>query len=226
MPKALFVEMEAKAGAEADIESFLREALDTAEGEPHTRDWYALRFDEHRFAIFDTFEGNLHRLKHLLGGIGRRIVVKTLTELSGLPEMHSYELVAAKLPNGAGKPGAAYFVPFETKLGGGRDFGEVLVSARAIVEEEAAMLAWYALRSGPNSFAVLGFLADDAARDAHISGLFGERIRDTVGPFLEAPPAYRSAWVLGAKHSGWNAMTSAEQQMHPEQPVRVAPEAP
>ena len=225
MPKALFVEIEAKPGAEADITGFLHGALATAEAEPDTRDWYALRFDATRFAVFDTFDGNLGRLKHLAGGIGRGLVVKSMSSLTGLPDITSAELVAAKLPTGDAPTHHALYVPIETRLGQGRDFGEFLVEARALVEEEHGTVAWYALRSGPNSFAIVDFFADEAAREAHLRGAVAQGLAQQVGRYLDAMPEIRPAAVLASKRSGWDEIASAAQQMHPEQSVRIAPKA-
>ncbi len=225
MPKALFVEIEAKAGAEDEITAFLHGALATAESEPDTRDWYALRFDDSRFAVFDTFDGNLGRLKHLAGGIGRSLVVKSMSSLNGLPDITSSELVAAKLPTGDAPTHHALYVPIETRLGQGRDFGEFLVEARTLVEAERGTLAWYALRSGPNSFAIVDFFADEAAREAHLQGAVAQGLAQQVGRYLDAMPEIRHAHVLASKRSGWEQIASAAQQVHPEQPVRIAPEA-
>ena len=225
MPKALFVEIEAKTGAEDEITGFLHGALATAENEPDTRDWYALRFDERRFAVFDTFDGNLGRLKHLAGGIGRGLAVRSMSSLAGLPDITSSELVAAKLPTGDAATHHALHVPIETRMGQGRDFGEFLVQARALVEDEPGTIAWYALRSRPNSFAITGFFADEAAREAHLRGAVAQGLAQQVGRYLDAMPEIRPAAVLASKRSGWDEISSAAQQVHPEQSVRIAPEA-
>ena len=224
MPKALFVEIEAKTGSQEEIAGFLRNALETAENEPHTRDWYALRFDEQHFAIFDTFDGNAGRLKHMAGQIGRNLMFKSFTSLTGLPDFSTFEIVAAKLPNGGAHPMRALYVPIETKLGQGRDFGEFLVGAKAFVDEEAGTLAWYALRLGPNHFAIVDFFADDAGRDAHLQGYVASGLKEQVGRYLDAMPEIRHAEVLASKQSGWDSIASAAQQMHPEQAVRIGPE--
>ncbi len=223
MPKALFVEIEAKAGAEGEITEFLQGALATAESEPDTRDWYALRFDASHFAVFDTFDGNLGRLKHLAGGIGRSLVVKSMSSLNGLPDITSSELVAAKLPTGDVAPQHALYVPIETRMGQGRDFGEFLVGARSLVEAEHGTIAWYALRSGPNSFAIVDFFAEEAAREAHLQGAVAQGLAQQVGRYLDAMPEIRHAAVLASKRSGWEQVVSAAQQVHPEQAVRIAP---
>ena len=224
MPKAMFIEIEAKSESQDEIANFLRNAVDAAEHEPDTRDWYALRFDAQHFALFDTFDGHLGRLKHIAGEIGRGLVVKSFTSLSGLPDMSSSEIVAAKLPNGTTQARLALYVPIETRLGQGRDFGEMLVAAKQMADAEPGTIAWYALRSGPNDFAIIDFFADEEGRQAHLNGPIAAALKEQVGRFLDVMPEIRQAEVLASKQSGWEAIVSAAKQMHPEQPVRIGPE--
>lgn len=224
MPKALFVEIEAKAGSEAETVDFLKAALDTAKNEPDTRDWYALRFDDQQFAIFDTFDGQLGRLKHMAGEIGRNLVFKSFTSLNGLPDMSTSEIIAAKLPNGTAQAKLALYVPIETRLGQGRDFGEFLVAAKVLADAEPGTIAWYALRIGPNAFAIVDFFVDEASRDAHLHGKIAAGLGEQVGRFIDAMPEIRKAEVLASKQSGWESLALANKEMHPEQAGRIGPE--
>ena len=224
MPKALFVEIEATAGREEDIAAFLKDALDVAETEPDTRDWYALRVDARHFAIFDTFDGNLGRLKHLAGQIGRSLVFRSVSSLNGLPDISGSEIVAAKLPTGVARATVGLYVPIETRLGQGRDFGEFLLEAKTLADAEAGTLAWYALRMGPNSFAIIDFFEGEAGRTAHLQGAVAAGLQRQVGRYLDAMPEIRRLEVLASKHSGWESLVLAAQQVHPEQPVRIGPE--
>ena len=225
MPKAMFIEIEAKPGSQDEIAGFLRDAVDAAEQEPATRDWYALRFDDQHFGLFDTFDGHLGRLKHIAGEIGRGLVVRSFTSLSGLPDMSSSEIVAAKLPNGTAQAKLALYVPIETRLGQGRDFGELLVAAKQLADAEPGTIAWYALRIGPNHYAIIDFFADEEARQAHLNGPIAASLKEQVGRYLDVMPEIRRAEVLASKQSGWESVASAAKQMHPEQPVRIGPEA-
>ena len=94
--KALLVEMEADPGCEEDVAAFLRDRLETVEREPHTRDWYAIRFDAAHFAIFDTFGDNEARLNHMLGPVGRSLLIKSFSILDGLPTLRSADVLSAK----------------------------------------------------------------------------------------------------------------------------------
>ncbi len=225
MPKALLVEIEAKPAAAAGIADFLRDAVRAAEDEPQTRDWYALRFDDLNFAIFDTFEGSLGRLAHLAGSIGRGLLLKSFTSLNGMPGITGAELIAAKLPTATVPATLALQAWIETRQGQGRDFGEYLVEAKSMADLEPGTLAWYALRTQPNGFAIVAAFADEAARTAHLEGEAAAGMRRLVGRYLDAMPELRPAEVLACKQSGWLEMASAAQQVHAEQPERISPEA-
>ena len=225
MPKALLVEIEAKPDAAEATARFLRDALAAAEGEPQTRDWYALRFDERAFAIFDTFDGSLGRLRHLAGSIGRGLMLRSLTSLNGLPDITSAELIAAKLPTGTVPAALALVATIEARQGQGRDFGEFLVEAKPMADLEAGTLAWYALRINPNGFAVVAAFADEAGRSAHLRGEVATGMERLVGRYLDEVPAMRQAEVLACKQSGWAEMASASQEVHAKQPERISPEA-
>jgi quinol monooxygenase YgiN len=66
---ALFVELKAKPGKEADVASFLAGARPLAVAEPQTTTWFAVRFDSQTFGIFDAFESDEGREAHLKGPI-------------------------------------------------------------------------------------------------------------------------------------------------------------
>jgi quinol monooxygenase YgiN len=101
--KALFVRLTAKAGKADEVEAFLRAGLDAVMEEPGTTTWYAVRFGDHDFAIFDTFPGNTARLAHLAGKVGRALVARTPELLDGLPKIEHAQVLAYKLPGDSGE---------------------------------------------------------------------------------------------------------------------------
>jgi len=94
--RALFVRIEAKEGKEDEVEAFLRSALDDVLEEEGTIDWYAVRFGERDFAIFDTFGSEKDRLAHLAGKVGRALIAHTPTLLHGMPSIEHCEVLASK----------------------------------------------------------------------------------------------------------------------------------
>lgn len=101
--KALFVRLRAKAGKEAEVEAFLRDGLSAVMEEHDTTTWYAVRFGQNDFAIFDTFPSDVGRLAHLAGKVGRALIAKTPFLLDGVPEIEHAQVLAYKLPNESGQ---------------------------------------------------------------------------------------------------------------------------
>ena len=94
--RALFVRIEAKEGKEDEVEDFLRSALEDVMEEEGTIDWYAVKFGAREFAIFDTFGSEKDRLAHLAGKVGRALIAKTPTLISGMPKIEHAEVLAFK----------------------------------------------------------------------------------------------------------------------------------
>ena len=101
--KALFVRLRAKPGKESEVEAFLRDGLSAVMEEEDTTTWYAVRFGDDDFAIFDTFPGNKGRLAHLAGKVGRALIAKTPELLEGMPDIEHAQVLAYKLPNENGQ---------------------------------------------------------------------------------------------------------------------------
>lgn len=94
--RALFVRLEAKEGKEAEVEDFLRSALDAVMEEEGTIDWYAVKFGTRDFAIFDTFGSEPDRLAHLAGKVGRALAANAPSLLSSMPRIEHAEILAFK----------------------------------------------------------------------------------------------------------------------------------
>lgn len=101
--KALFVRLHAKAGKGADVEAFLRDGLAAVMEEKDTSTWYAVRFSDDDFAIFDTFPGDTGRLAHLAGKVGRALIAKTPELLDSMPKIEHAQVLAYKLPSESGQ---------------------------------------------------------------------------------------------------------------------------
>ena len=91
-----FVRIEAKAGKEDAVESFLTDALAAVREEDKTIDWFAVKFGKRVFAIFDTFPDGSGRLAHLAGTVGRALIAKKPTLIEGLPKIEHAEVLTSK----------------------------------------------------------------------------------------------------------------------------------
>ncbi len=94
--KALFVRLKAKRGKEAEVETFLNSGLAIVEEEPLTVDWYALKFDDSTFGIFDAFDGKEGRDAHLNGKVAAALMANAAELLAESPTIEKVDVLAAK----------------------------------------------------------------------------------------------------------------------------------
>ena len=94
--KALFIRLKAKAGKEAEVEEFLNGGLALVQEEPLTTDWYAIKFDDSTFGIFDAFDGEEGRDAHLNGKVAEALMAKASELLAEAPKIEKVDVLAAK----------------------------------------------------------------------------------------------------------------------------------
>ena len=75
---------------------FLDTALDMARKEPTTINWYALRLSPSTFGVFDTFNDEEGRKKHLNGPIGQALMAKAPELFSSAPSIEPVEVLGLK----------------------------------------------------------------------------------------------------------------------------------
>lgn len=95
---ALYVQLDAKPGKEAEVESFLNSGLTIVQDEPLTTAWFALRTGPTSFAIFDTFPSEEGRNAHLSGKVAAALMQKAPDLLASPPAIHKLDVLASKLP--------------------------------------------------------------------------------------------------------------------------------
>ena len=95
---ALLVLLEAKAGQEAELATFLVSALPLVQDEPQTAAWFAIRLGPSRFAIFDTFPDDAGREAHLAGRVAAALMERAPDLLAQQPSIEHAEILAEKLP--------------------------------------------------------------------------------------------------------------------------------
>jgi quinol monooxygenase YgiN len=93
---ALYVPLKPKPGKEAELEAFLKQGEEMSKQEQGTIDWFALKEDEGRYAIFDTFDDEAGRDAHLNGEIAKALMAKADELLSEAPQIHRISIVANK----------------------------------------------------------------------------------------------------------------------------------
>jgi quinol monooxygenase YgiN len=96
----------------------------------------------------------------------------------------------------------ALWVRLEAKPGKEKDVEAFLLSGLALVEQEPATTAWFALQVGPNAFGIFDAFPDEAGRDAHLTGKVAEALMAKAGELFATPPEIKKVDVLAAKLPG------------------------
>ena len=95
---ALFARLEAKAGKEDDVASFLETGLETANWETTTPIWFALRLGPSTFGVFDAFADENGRQAHLTGPIAQALMAQAPELFAKAPVIERIDVLGAKLP--------------------------------------------------------------------------------------------------------------------------------
>jgi quinol monooxygenase YgiN len=94
---ALYAELKAKPGKEAEVEAFLKQGGNMAQNETGTVHWYGFKEDKPGvFGIFDTFNDETGRDAHLTGDIAKALMAKADEYFSEPPVIHKITLIAEK----------------------------------------------------------------------------------------------------------------------------------
>lgn len=95
---SLFARLRARPGKSEEVEELLRGAVSLAREEEGTRTWFALRFDDTTFGIFDTFNDESARQAHLDGEIAKTLMDRAEELLVEVPTIERIDVLAAKVP--------------------------------------------------------------------------------------------------------------------------------
>ncbi|HXQ01431.1 MAG TPA: antibiotic biosynthesis monooxygenase, partial [Candidatus Udaeobacter sp.] len=77
-----------------------------------------------------------------------------------------------------------------------------LRDGQGLVQQEPATIAWFGIRLGPTTFAIFDAFADDAGRDAHLSGNVAKALMENAPELLAKPPKIEEADVLADRLLG------------------------
>jgi quinol monooxygenase YgiN len=96
----------------------------------------------------------------------------------------------------------ALCVKLQAKPGKEADVEAFLRGGLAIVEDEPATTAWFAIRFGPQTFGIFDAFPDEAGRQAHLTGRVAAALMAKAGELLSEPPSIEKVDVLAAKLPG------------------------
>ena len=93
---AFFARLEAKPGKEEAVAKFLERALEMVKKEPTTINWYALRLSPTTFGVFDTFNNDEGRQRHLNGPVGQALMAAAPELFSSPPSIDPVDVLGLK----------------------------------------------------------------------------------------------------------------------------------
>ncbi|MHA7679824.1 putative quinol monooxygenase [Cupriavidus sp. PET2-C1] len=93
----------------------------------------------------------------------------------------------------------ALWVPLHAKPGKEKEVEEFLLAGLPLVQAETGTTAWFALRLGPSTFGIFDAFADEAGRNAHLSGKVAEALMAKAPDLFAKPPSIEKLDVLAAK---------------------------
>jgi quinol monooxygenase YgiN len=96
----------------------------------------------------------------------------------------------------------ALLVRLDAKPGKEADVENFLRGGLAVVEQEPATTAWFALRLGPSTFGIFDAFPDEAGRQAHLNGKVAAALMAQAAELFSQPPVIEKVDVLAAKLPG------------------------
>jgi len=101
---ALYAELKAKPGREAEVEAFLKKGGEMAKEEKGTIRWFGFKEDKPGvFGIFDTFDDEAARDAHLTGEIAKILMEKATDYFTEPPQIHKITLLAENKEHGGSR---------------------------------------------------------------------------------------------------------------------------
>jgi quinol monooxygenase YgiN len=91
------------------------------------------------------------------------------------------------------------WVPLHAKPGKEAAVESFLKSGLALVQQEPATTAWFALKLGPSMYGIFDVFPDDAGRDAHLTGAVAKALMANAPELLAEPPQIQKLEVLASK---------------------------
>jgi quinol monooxygenase YgiN len=93
----------------------------------------------------------------------------------------------------------ALFVQLIAKPGKEKELETFLRGGLAIVQEEPATIAWFAIQIGPSTYGIFDAFADESGRQAHLAGRVAAALMAKAPELLAQPPKIEKIDVLAAK---------------------------
>ncbi|MGH9863871.1 MAG: putative quinol monooxygenase [Candidatus Acidiferrales bacterium] len=93
----------------------------------------------------------------------------------------------------------ALLVRLEAKPGKEEEVAKFVSGALPLVQQEPGTTTWFGIRLGPSTFGIFDTFADDAGRQAHLSGKVAAALKEKASDLLAQPPTIEKVDILAAK---------------------------
>jgi quinol monooxygenase YgiN len=93
----------------------------------------------------------------------------------------------------------ALYVRLDAKPGKETEVENFLRAGLAIVEQEPATIAWFAIRMRPSTFGIFDAFPDESGRQAHLSGQVAAALMAKAPELLSQSPKIEKIDVIAAK---------------------------
>lgn len=93
----------------------------------------------------------------------------------------------------------ALWVRLEAKPGKEEAVKEFLKGGLALVQEEPATTAWFAIQLSASTFGIFDAFPDEAGRQAHLSGRVAAALQEHGSELFAEPPSIEKIDVIAAK---------------------------
>src|SRR5262249_23053960 len=97
------------------------------------------------------------------------------------------------------KVSVSLYVPLTAKPGKEGEVAAFLSGALPLANKEPATIVWFALKTGPSTFAIFDAFPDEAGRSAHASGPIAAALMAKANELFAEPPQIQKVDVLAAK---------------------------
>jgi quinol monooxygenase YgiN len=93
----------------------------------------------------------------------------------------------------------AIWAELQAKPGKEKQVEEFLKSAQPLAEREPATISWYAIKMGPGKYGIFDTFADEAGRNAHLTGEIAKALFAKASDLFAAPPEIAKPEILASK---------------------------
>lgn len=93
----------------------------------------------------------------------------------------------------------ALYVPLQAKPGKEQAVADFLRAGLPLAEAEPGTVAWFAIQTGPSSFAIFDAFPDEEGRNAHLNGKIAAALMQRADELFATPPQIHKLDVLAAK---------------------------